>query len=459
METMRKISIFLFILIWLTGCEKFVTVAPPITQLVSSTVFESDQTALSAMNGLYSYMESTEGFADGGTGSVGFLAGLSTDELTNYGTDQYQIQFYQNALTSNNVELDGFLWQVPYQCIYQANSILAGLAGSNQVSAPLKNELMGEAKFIRAFSFFYLVNLFGNVPLILSTDYQTNAITYQTPIDSIYLQIIADLTSSQTLLASDYSYSNGERVRPNSWAASAMLARVYLYLGKWQDAEAQSTSVINQNSLFSILPDLNQVFLANSNEAIWQLMPTRPGNNTGEGNIYILTSEPLYASLSPSLIGAFDSGDLRKQNWVADTTIGPTTYFFAYKYKVKTSTEVTEYSMVLRLAEQYLIRAEARAEQQNISGAQEDLNVIRNRAGLTDFLINNQDSLLKAIMQERQVELFTEWGHRWLDLKRTNQSTQILSPIKINWQPTDSLYPIPQSDIQKDPNLTQNPGY
>src|SRR5450432_1720938 len=147
MKRIRKIGLSFFIMVHFTGCEKFITVAPPITQLVTSSVFESDQTALAAMNGLYSYMESTEGFASGGTGSVGFLAGLSADELTNYGTDQYQIQFYQNALTSNNVELNGFLWQAPYQCIYQANSILEGLTASTQVSAPLKQELMGEAKF------------------------------------------------------------------------------------------------------------------------------------------------------------------------------------------------------------------------------------------------------------------------------------------------------------------------
>ncbi len=448
-----------FILVHFTGCEKFISVPPPITQLVSGSVFENDQTALAAVNGLYSYMESTEGFASGGTGSVGFLAGLSADELTNYGTDQYQIQFFQNALTSNNVELDGFLWQAPYQCIYQANSILEGLAVSANVSTTLKAELIGEAKFIRAFCYFYLTNLFGNVPLITTTDYQKNSVAYSAPTDSVYDFIVSDLISAQGSLANDYSYSNGERVRPNSWAAAALLARVYLYRGKWKDAETQSTNVINESSIYTILTDLNSVFLANSGEAIWQLMPTRPGNNTGEGNIYILTSEPLYATLAPDLINAFEPGDQRKESWVADTTFGSNIYYFAFKYKVKTSNEVTEYSMVLRLAEQYLIRAEARAELEDILGAKEDLNVIRNRADLDDVSANDQTSLLKSIYQERQVELFTEWGHRWLDLKRTGQATQILSQIKSGWQATDTLYPIPQPDIQKDPNLAQNPGY
>ena len=116
--------------------------------------------------------------------------------------------------------------------------------------------------------------------------------------------------------------------------------------------------------------------------------------------------------------------------------------------------------MVLRLAEQYLIRAEARAQQNNISGSQSDLNLIRNRAGLVNTAANDKTALLTAIEHERQVELFTEWGHRWLDLKRTNRADAVLGPIKApNWQPTDMLYPIPQTQIANDPNVHQNPGY
>jgi starch-binding outer membrane protein, SusD/RagB family len=124
--------------------------------------------------------------------------------------------------------------------------------------------------------------------------------------------------------------------------------------------------------------------------------------------------------------------------------------------------QTAEYSTLLRLAEQYLIRSEARAQQNNIAGAQQDINVIRARAGLTATTANDKASLLMAIEQERKVELFTEHGHRWLDLKRTGRAEVILAPIKgSNWQPTDVLYPIPQYQILNDPamNNAQNPGY
>jgi hypothetical protein len=122
-----------------------------------------------------------------------------------------------------------------------------------------------------------------------------------------------------------------------------------------------------------------------------------------------------------------------------------------------------EYPMILRLAEQYLIRAEARAQQNNLIGSQSDLNVIRTRAGLPNTSASTQQDLLSAIYRERQFELFTEMGHRWLDLKRTGSVDMIMNtetPQKGGiWKTTDQLYPLPLSEIQADINLTQNPGY
>ena len=117
--------------------------------------------------------------------------------------------------------------------------------------------------------------------------------------------------------------------------------------------------------------------------------------------------------------------------------------------------------MVLRLAEQYLIRAEARAEQNNLTGAVADLNIIRNRAGLPNTTAVTQGDILTAIMHERQVELFSEWGHRFFDLKRTGQANTVLGAIasKQPWNTNQLLYPIPVSETTNDAFLQQNPGY
>jgi len=136
------------------------------------------------------------------------------------------------------------------------------------------------------------------------------------------------------------------------------------------------------------------------------------------------------------------------------------TYRYPYKYKSLTSGANAEYYTVLRLAEQYLIRAEARAQQNNIGGAQSDVSIIRNRAGLANTTANTQAALLLAIEQERWVELNCEWGHRWFDLKRTNRVNTVIGALKpATWKSTAALYPIPSAEIGKNANLLQNPGY
>jgi hypothetical protein len=176
-------------------------------------------------------------------------------------------------------------------------------------------------------------------------------------------------------------------------------------------------------------------------------------------------SKPIY--LSQSLLNSFEVGDARRTNWVKDTTISGTTYSYSYKYKLaKQNDPVNEYIMVLRLGEQYLIRAEARAMQGKFQLAIDDVNTIRFRHGGLAIPLStpaNQSAAVDIILHERQVELFSEWGHRWLDLKRTGKADAVMSIAAIakggSWQTTDQLYPIPLNDIQKDPKLTQNPGY
>lgn len=445
------------LLILILACTDFVTVDPPRTQVVSETVFIDDATAASAIRGIYSKMITVNSnFADGGGNSVTAISGLTADEFINYLNNPVSQNFYANSILPSNSII---LWQAPYQYIYYANSVLEGLEKSTSVSSATKNQLTGEAKFIRAFCHFYLVNLYGDVPIVTTTDYRVNSVIARSPASSVYAQIIADLKDAQSLLATDFSVSAGERIRPNKWAATALLARAYLYTDDWANAEAQASMVIS-NSLFSLVPNLNNVFLKNSTEAIWQLMPV-VSPYTPEGSIFISTTTPQYISLRPELLNAFEAGDKRRTSWVSSVTISANTFYFPFKYKIKSTTAtISEYYMVLRLAEQYLVRAEARAQQSNVVGAQADLNAIRVRAGLANTTAADKASLLLAVEKERRIELFAEWGHRWMDLKRTNRADAVLSVSKApNWQPTDVLYPIPQSERSNDVNLTQNEGY
>jgi hypothetical protein len=456
MKSKNLFIAYIFFVILFLSCKKFVEVAPPKNELITSTVFSDDQTATSAIVGIYNrMMNGNLVFANGG---MSLYPGLSADEIYRTSPGGEIDQFTNNAITLSNSINNSSFWARAYPLIYQANACVEGLTNSTSLNAGIKNQLLGEAKFSRAFCYFYLVNLYGDVPLVLSTDYRENAVLPRTSIIQVYQQIVTDLQESKNLLKPDYPTS--DPVRPNKWAATALLARVYAYQKNWASAETQASEVIN-SGMYNLVSNLNAIFLANSPEAIWQLIPPAGFRNTSEGSTFIPTSataRPTYA-LTNFLLNAFDSGDMRKTLWLGSRILSGQTYYYPAKYKVRSSSTITEYNMVIRFAELYLIRAEARARQNNISGTQSDLNVIRKRAGLPNTTASTQPTLLLAIEHERQIELFTEWGHRWFDLKRTGRADPVLGVEKPGWQTTDALYPIPFSEIQKNVFLTQNPGY
>lgn len=451
-----------FFLLLLTACEKELELEEPNTIITSNVVFSNDETAKSALQGIYNQLYLSN-FSSGYLGSVSVLCGLSSDNLKPINANKLELmEFQEHELLDNNSYNMG-VWQSAYNIIYLTNALLEGLENSTQISPEVTKQLEGEAKFIRAFTYFYLINLYGDVPLVLTTDYATNAVVNRAPTIDVYQQIIKDLNVSAELLGENYR--EGERTYVNRYVAMALLARVHLYLENWGLAETYSSEVIAQFSKYTLIDDLDQVFLANSQEAIWQLSPIGRGanmTNTNEGLAFIINSSMAYVKLSEDLWNDMEEEDERRTHWV--NYYEELDAHYAFKYKIYYSSDpVTEYSMVLRLAEQYLIRAEARAQQNNLSDAIADLDKIRGRAGLDLLSITNpgisKEALLQEILKERRHELFTEWGHRWFDLKRTGKAEEILAPISPGWEDTDKLYPIPGDERMKNPNLSQNPGY
>ncbi len=460
---LAKKLIFFAVISLLMSCKEFVSIDLSITQIASEKVYNSDADARAAILGIYTRMFSSQGVASGGDGSsITHLGGLSSDELINYRTTQPTVEFSNSALTANNSAINT-VWSEFYQYIYTANHAIEHLSNSTGITPTIREQLIGQAKFVRAFAYFYLVNLYGNVPLVTTTDYRVNSILPRSPVDEVYQLIIQNLQDAREMLSADYSFSNDERAAPNRWVATALLARVSLYMGRFEDAEQYASELIAGNPLFSLEPDLNKVFLLNSSEAIWQLRPTFGGTNTLDANLFVLVTTPSQVSLNDHLLDVFAEGDLRRDHWIGSIQTDKT-YYYPYKYKVRSSSvstsPVTEATTIFRLAEQYFIRAEARAQQNDITGAQVDLNAIRNRAALPNTSAGDKEALLTAIEQERVAELFTEWGHRWFDLKRTNRIDAVLSEKKgERWQSTDALYPIPFREILNNRNLDQNIGY
>jgi hypothetical protein len=464
-----KSVIFLFLVLVVSGCKKLVEVDAPSNQLVTASVFAGDNTAISAQLSIYQQMQIWPW-------QLATITALSSDELANSSSNTTAQDLYANNLNVNDAGL--LVWGSAYNYIYQENAIIENTRASGGITPNTKNLLLGEAEFVRAFWYFYLVNLYGDVPLITTTNYKTNTAMARTPQAQVYTQMVVDLNDalnklSPTFLDATDTVVTVDRVRPTNWAASALLARTYLYMGKYDSAVAAASTVINNTSLFG-LPALNSVFLKNSSEAIWQIMPPPTQTFTNDGNYFILYQSPgaqssslgNCCSLDSQLLKVFEPGDQRLVKWVGSYKSGATTWNFPYKYKnnAKGSVNSGEYSMVLRLAEQYLIRAEARAQLNDLPDAISDINVIRARAGLAPLSNGlNQSQVLSAVLHERQVELFTE-AHRWLDLKRTKTVDAIMTivtPQKTagTWNSYQQLYPLLLTDIQSAGNLSQTPGY
>ncbi len=456
------------------GCKKYLTIPLPINSVAGAEAFSTDQTTAGVLNYIYTTLAGS-GELGGGTktfGGLGLNAGLYTDELqvTTIGSATVK-SFYANKIIGDD---GGLTWAQLYQLMNVANTTLEAM---NSSTLPFRNQWKGEAYFLRALMYYYLVNLYGDVPLSLTSDYKVNNNLSRAPQSEVYKQMVADLLQAQTLLSADYLDNNGgvvtDRARPNKAAAAALLARVYLGQGDWVNAETQASAVISNSAYQLETPD--KVFLVAGKENIWGLLPTASSNNvTADAATYIITNgatpvtSQVAAVMSPQLLSSFEPNDARFINWVGVSTVVTGTdtakYYYPWKYKMKgTQSSITETFSILRLAEQYLIRAEARAKQNKLNEAIGDVDVIRGRAGLTGTTATTQQEVLAAVLQERRVEFFTEQGFRFFDLKRMGSIDNVMtivSPQKnSNWAPYMQYWPIPTSETLANLNLKQTPGY
>lgn len=450
-----------------SGCEKLVEIPTPRDRVTDVQVFGSEQDVTSALMGIYSDMSYASNSLQFGNGAISIFTGLSSDELNVFNRNVVNsYQFQMNTILASNPSPDTYFWSPIYSSIYKTNALIQGIQVSSALNNDFKAEIIAEAKFIRAFCNFYLVNLFGDIPLVNTISWEQNRLLNRTPKEKVYDQILSDLKEAENNLPNDYSFSNSEKIRANKWAAKALLARIYLYLRDWPNAASKATEVIN-SGLFFLEPNLNSVFIKNNSEAILQLQTANSGRFATQEGFNLIptshTSSPSYYMTS-SLLNAFETGDNRRKQWVDSTKYQNVIYYYPSKYKVRqgTSGNINEYYELLRLAEMYLIRAEATLNNNgNIPDIVADLNIIRNRAGLGNLSSTLQRDLVNnALIQEKRIEFFCEIGNRWFDLKRWGIATTTLSSNKgIQVQENSLLYPIPFSEIQNDPNLTQNPGY
>lgn len=462
-QVMMKYLLFVILsaICW-TGCSKMLDVPVPDGKTIGKQVFSDKDSATAAVVGIYSAISSTTNPLAGAT-SV--FPSVYVDDLMYTGSQPQIIQFHSVGIDAANPLIETIFWREAYKHIYSANACIEGLEDSKALSQELRNQLIGECKFLRALLYFHMVRCFGDVPLVKATSYMENEQMPRTNIEDVEKLILEDLQAAKAQLSG--AYQSVDRARANKWAAAALLAEYFLYKREWAAAEKEATEVINAG--YYHLEDINDVFLLGSKEAIFQLQPVLAGHNTTEGNWLIPagSGRPSFA-LTESLSSSFEVGDKRKTAWLGSRTVGGILYEYVFKYKRRmdfsSNFKLTEYSIVLRFATIYLARAEARTALGELAGAIEDLDMVRERAGLplvaTQYPAIPATELAEKIQHERRIELFAEFGYRLYDLKRTGKINEVMKAIKSQqWMETDELWPIPASEILLNPFLVQNKGY
>ncbi|PSL33557.1 RagB/SusD family nutrient uptake outer membrane protein [Chitinophaga ginsengisoli] len=463
---MRIAFLYCLLIYTCLSCRKIIDIGEPSDKMAPEEVYSSDSGAIAVMAGIYSIINSSE-LSAGGKGIAVFCA-LYADELSLMeGNQEYQ-RCYENTLSAD----DSPFWSPLYRCIQHCNMLLNGLEGSNRITPAVKQQLTGEAKCIRAFCYFYLVNFFGDVPLLTTTDLHKNTTAGRSSTESVYDQIADDLQDAISLLREEYLGGDAqtmvnERLRPNKWAAVTLLARVHLYRKNWAAAEQEASNIIARNRLYAI-PALKNAFAQHSPEMIWALENTTTTGVNEDAALLVLQNgpdremHPLF--MNKRLLQRFEKKDQRLVVWIGTDSTNGSTYYYPYKYRLaEDGRSPTPYLAVLRLAEVFLIRAEAKVYINDFAGARADLMKLRQRAGLGYVVANSRTALLKAIEQERRVELFTEWGHRWLDLKRYERADEIMyteaNTKGTTWMTYKQFFPIPYGDMVLNPALKQNEGY
>jgi hypothetical protein len=191
-----------FTVIFFWSCKGFVDIDPPSQLVQTKEIFKTDETVLSAVNGVYAQMRYANlAFANG---AMSVYLGLSADELENPGASSVYAPFQDNALLSETATLNATFWTEPYHLIYRTNAIIEGLSESASVTEVAKRQFTGEMLMVRSLCYFYLINLFGDVPLIVNTDYEANVTLPRVSQQEIYERMIDDLEIAISLLSDAY---------------------------------------------------------------------------------------------------------------------------------------------------------------------------------------------------------------------------------------------------------------
>lgn len=474
----------------LTSCSKFLEEDPK-NVVANTNYYKTEQDAISAVNSIYAYLNSTSTGSTAGVYHSSFwvTAGLSSDELLNNQIGAPQLdQLATFTQSAKNATLDE-IWAMHYKTITIANIAIARIPGITMNTA-LRSRLVGEARFLRALMYFNMVRMFEKIPLVLEeVEPLTPAAASK---EAIYAQIHKDLDAAEPVLPESYAPGAG-RGRATVGAAWALHAKVYLTEQNWTKAAEKAKAVIDSKE-YELWDDFADVFKLSSRggkEAVFSV----GFGDAGGAIIFWEVGQFLVRLLPPDLsvegvvnaqgwqiptlqlYNSFETNDRRRAvTFVTEVHDGATTKIirpYIQKYWDRVAEPTGNGSAndfpVIRYSDVLLMYAEATNEMDNPDEAHKYINMVRKRArfdgtvyrnAVPDYVNLSKVDFRAAVLKERRLELVGE-GHRWFDLVRTNTLAQLVPLAKPGVTPAakHNLFPIPQSERDVNKNLGQNTDY
>jgi len=472
----------------IVSCNKLVE--DPDSIITTSQFYKTQNDAIAAVNAVYSTLntDAANDFPIYGR-NLNLLTGNGSDDQiyspSNTNPDVRALGTTTYVATNDRVKKN---WQQHYFGISRANVAIDNIPNINMDTA-LQQRLIREAKFIRALLYFNIVRFWGDAPLILhdpSTTDVNQLKVARSPKDSLYLQIIKDLTNATNL---PKSYSGADKGRATSGAAHALLAKVYLTRKEWSKSLIELNEVMNGGYGYALFPNYYDAFQKATKNGIEHIFSVQFETNLGAKNSVQWLSAACFNSFNPSvypgdgpsdstLYRLFDSNDTRRAVTFFTTQYNPATgqtvnfgdarfnKFMDYTITPLTNQSVSGLNFpVIRYADVLLMYAEVLNELNGgpTTEAYNAINAVRKRAHIADLTPGlNQSDFREAIFLERRKEFIQE-GNRWFDLSRRGGTylydALLKFPAKTGAAIRDTLYPIPQSEIDLNPLLTQNPGW
>lgn len=472
----------------LTGCMDNFLSTEPEDSLSPENFYENEEDAVAAIYSVYERL-GTKGLYN--MDGIMYILANASDQTRPFGANAERVALNDYSYTALNTITSAW-WKASFQIINRANAVTNNVPDI-QMDENLRASIVGEAKFLRALSYFNLVRMYGEVPVITQeTENFEDIQEPRTSVDSVYAQIIRDLEEAQGVLPESYNDTN--KGRATVGAAKTLLAKVYLTRERWQDAADKAQEVMDSGT-YGLFEDYAHVFLAeheNGKEHIFSIQFHAGSQNAGkQGRFWTYTApnESKTAELSVARGGSSFGAvfpevdyyeaypdDYRKEvnfftEWSdfpeTDTTVTFEPHFFKYHDTGQTQSKRSSVNFPLfRYADVLLMYAEAANEANGGPTAQayEALNQVRQRARynqsdsvLPDLSGLTQSGFRDAVLQERHWELVGE-GKRWFDLKRTDQLVEKLQADGKNIQEKNRLFPLPNIELELN-DWQQNPGY